>query len=230
MNTFKILMLCLLCSCVTKKDCLTSDYLTLSIKHKKMAILPIIFEGKKMSKDLSETEKNQMMEEENNFVQNAFYQEITLKSGMDNNDVRIKVQPISTTNDILKEKGVDVLHIDKFSDNEVCKVLGVDAVMRIRIVSEVMLHSTKNDLAKNIILNTNIRINNPVLNGLYCVNVASAFLSAEILDTNEMTPIWVYKSKRNLDLLEKNTNMMSNLCGDVMRRFPYRNKDKGLVK
>ncbi|MBK9737696.1 MAG: hypothetical protein IPO92_23220 [Saprospiraceae bacterium] len=80
----------------------TIDYNRLHQNHKKIAILPIIFEDKQYEEGLSETEKKSLLAKENDFVQNAMYQRLTKDSGPDKNDIKIRIEPISTTNQKLK--------------------------------------------------------------------------------------------------------------------------------
>jgi hypothetical protein len=87
-----------------------------------------------------------------------------------------------------------------------------------------MLHSTTNDVIKDIFTNVMVNTQNPLLKNAYWLNVAPAFMSAEIIDLKEFAPVWVYRVKKNLQLTEKNTDMFGQLCGNLVRRFPYRQK------
>jgi hypothetical protein len=81
MKKITLLSFLLMMSCISQKKYQTLDYDRLSPNHKKIAILPIIFEDKKFKTGISDDEKKATMEKENDFVQNAFYQRLSLKSG-----------------------------------------------------------------------------------------------------------------------------------------------------
>lgn len=222
MRICTFLFFTLLVACASPKKYQTYDYHRLAQEHKTIAILPIVFENKRLDSDLSEDMKAELMTKENDFVQNALYQRLTKDSGINKKDIKIRIEPISTTNQKLAAAGIDILHLEKSTDLAIAAALKVDAVLRTKISTAIMLHSTKYDLPKEILSTVRFQISNPVVRRAIDLNVEPVFLSSEIIDQKEATPIWVYSKKRELEVHDKNTDLLKWLCGDLVKRFPYR--------
>jgi hypothetical protein len=58
-------------ACASPSKYQTSSYDRLASKHKKIAILPIIFEGKEFDEKITDEEKTKLFQKENDFVQTA---------------------------------------------------------------------------------------------------------------------------------------------------------------
>ncbi|MBK9737695.1 MAG: hypothetical protein IPO92_23215 [Saprospiraceae bacterium] len=67
--------------------------------------------------------------------------------------------------------------------------------LRIRINTAIMLHSTRYDLTKEILSNARVFIKDPILARTIDLDVVPVFMSAEIIDMKEFSPIWVYTKK-----------------------------------
>ncbi|MBK9736082.1 MAG: hypothetical protein IPO92_14450 [Saprospiraceae bacterium] len=222
MRMFTLITFAMLMSCVSSKKYQTIDYNRLHQNHKKIAILPIIFEDKQYEEGLTESEIKTLLVKENDFVQNAMYQRLTKDSGPNKNDIKIRIEPISTTNQKLKSAGMDLLQLSNTTDETLAKTLDVDAILRIRINTAIMLHSTRYDLPKEILSNARVFIKDPILARTIDLDVVPVFMSAEIIDMKEFSPVWVYTKKRSLEVHDKNTDLLKYLCGDLVKQFPYR--------
>jgi hypothetical protein len=209
-------------ACASPSKYQTSSYDRLASKHKKIAILPIIFEGKEFDEKITDEEKTKLFQKENDFVQTALYQRIVRETGNGKNDVKISIESISTTNDKLKKNNIDIYNLRDVSEVEIANALGVDAVLRTKITTSIMLHSTKEDLPKEILSTARIFIKDPILNQAINLNVVQVFLSTELIDTKAYEAIWAYSKKRDLEVHDKNTDLLAWLTNDVARRFPYR--------
>lgn len=166
--------------------------------------------------------KKILLHKENDFVQTALYQRILWESCNEKKDVNIDIESVSVTNDKLKTAGIDVLNITNHTTEEIVKALGVDALLRTKITTTIMLHSTTHDVTKEIITQTSRLLNNSILRQAIHLNTVPIFLNTEIIDAKDYTTIWAFYKKRNLELHEKNTDMLVWLTKDVARRFPYR--------
>lgn len=222
MRVFTFLVLLSMLACVSSSRHQTSSYEKLARKHKKIAILPVILEGKNFEENISEEEKRELLEKENNFVQNALYQRILRETGNRKRDVKINIESISVTNNKLKNAGVDILDLSETSDEEIAEILDVDAVLRTNINTTIMLHATKDDFPKEILRTARIFINDPIVHAATNVRIAPVFLNTELIDTKEFIPIWAYSKKRDLRLDVKNNEILEWLTSDTARRFPYR--------
>jgi len=223
MKQFTLVILALgILACASPSKYQTSSYDRLASKHKKIAILPIIFEGKEFDEKITDEEKTKLFQKENDFVQTALYQRIVRETGNGKNDVKISIESISTTNDKLKKNNIDIYNLRDVSEVEIANALGVDAVLRTKITTSIMLHSTKEDLPKEILSTARIFIKDPILNQAINLNVVQVFLSTELIDTKAYEAIWAYSKKRDLEVHDKNTDLLAWLTNDVARRFPYR--------
>ena len=223
MKQFTLLILVLsILACASPRKYQTSSYENLASRHKKIAILPVIFEGKEFDEKITDEEKTKLMQKENDFVQTALYQRIVRETGNGKNDVKVSIESISTTNEKLKKNNIDIYNLKDVSDVELANALGVDAVLRTKITTSIMLHSTRDDLPKEILSTARIFINDPIINQAINLNVVQVFLSTELIDTKAYEAIWAYSKKRDLEVHDKNTDLLGWLTNDVARRFPYR--------
>lgn len=209
-------------ACASPRRFQTSSYDKLASRHKKIAILPVIFEGKEFDEKITDEEKTKLMQKENDFVQTALYQRVVRETGNGKNDVKISIESINTTNEKLKKNNIDIYHLKDVSDDDIAKALGVDAILRTKITTPIMLHSTKDDLPKEILSVARIFINDPIVNQAINLNVVQVFLNTELIDTKAFEAVWAYSKKRDLEVHDKNTDLLAWLTNDVARRFPYR--------
>ncbi|MBK9256365.1 MAG: hypothetical protein IPM42_12830 [Saprospiraceae bacterium] len=222
MRIFTFLLLVVILACSPNRKFQTSSYDKLAPKHRKIAILPVTFEGKRFASKLSEEDKKILLEKENTFVQQAFYNRLARVTGSGKRDSKIQIESISRTNEKLSEKGIQLTEISKLSDADMRDILNVDAVVRIKVDAAIMLHSTTYDLPKEILSTVRFRITDPIIREAIELDIEPVFLNVEILDLKEMTPIWVYSKKRELEVHDKNTDLLRWLTDDVAKQFPYR--------
>ena len=214
----------LLSSCVNYKKHITPSYDRLARSHRKIAVLPIHFEGKTFPKKITEAQVDSILLVENQFVQNAIYFELLRHSGRDDNDIQIEIMPIQSSNRAITEAGLSLLDIKDIPNHELKRILGVDAVLSTEINGDMFFHSTKDDIFKNI-LNSVFWlpvVSDPILFDIKNLNVVSVFIQTELVDLQNESVIWGFRKNRNLQLDQKNTDLAKQLAKDVRRRFPYR--------
>lgn len=219
--TFLILLLSMI-ACASPRKYQTSSYDKLASRHKRIAILPIIFEGKEFDEKITDEEKTKLIQQENDFVQTAIYQRILRETGSGKNDVKISIESTNSTNDKLKKKNIDIHNLKDVSDLDIANALEVDAVLRTKITTPIMLHSTKYDLPKEILSTARIFISDPIISQAINTNVVQVFMNTELIDTRSFEAVWAYSKKRDLEVHDKNTDLLKWLTNDIAKRFPYR--------
>src|SRR5215207_2442690 len=102
--------------------------------HKVVAVLPaeMIFTGK-LPKDLSAEDISTIEETESRSFQQSLYNSILRYANNRNYYTRINLQDLSTTQKLLEDAGISIRDSWKQDDRILAKILGVDAVVRMRI-------------------------------------------------------------------------------------------------
>ena len=155
-------------------------------------------------------------------MQSTFYQRLLRETGVGRRDIKISIQPISTTNHTLQENNIDILHLEDIPDATLAAALDVDAFLKVTIITPIMLHSTTYDIPKEILNKSSILIDNPILSQIKHFNAVQVFLQAELIDSRQLEPIWAYTRRRDLEVHDKNTELLAWLSSDIAKNFPYR--------
>lgn len=222
MKSLVLFTFVLLCACASPKKHYTGSYHSLAPKHKKIAVLPIIFLNKNLNEKLSEDEKRELMLLENDVVQTAIYQQVIRETGKEKGNAKVVIENMATTNHKLEASGIDVLQIDKYPDDQLKTALQVDAILQVKISTPIMLHSTTGDVVKSILNNPFLVGFDPIVGQIRNLEVETIVTHAEIIDLNEGTAIWGFSKRRELRLTDKNTSLLQCIAKDVAKRFPYR--------
>lgn len=130
MNKFYLLFICFLAASCSKEYTLPAYY-KLGPKHKAIAIVPpeMKFTGR-MPQDVSAADVAKIEEVESLAFQKDIFDELIRASGPDKKDVKIDIQSLSKTNQMLKSAGISIRDSWGKSPEELCKLLGVDAIVR----------------------------------------------------------------------------------------------------
>jgi hypothetical protein len=222
MRNFYLFILLSFYSCVSPKKFNTAQYSQYANNHQKIVILPVNVEGRYLDDRLSQEVKNELILKEQYFIQNLLYQQISLRSGSEKNDIVIQVVSPSSSNNLLIEKGIDILNIKNISNADLARMLDVDAVIRTTVNCKAMLHSTEKDLLSEAFEVVSILHPNPILYHVGQVSLHSVFTSAEIIDLKHDATIWSYSRKDEIKLRAKNTNVLTRIVRKISNRFPYR--------
>src|SRR5829696_329453 len=124
----------LITSCGSSKYYTTSLFEQQTANHKVVAVLPaeMVFTGK-LPKDLSPEDISSIEETESRSFQHALYNSILRFANNRNYYTRVNLQDLSTTQKLLEEAGISIRDTWKQDDKTLAKILGVDAVVRMRI-------------------------------------------------------------------------------------------------
>ena len=129
-----LLLLILFTSCAGHKYYTSSSFEQQTAKHKMIAVLPaeMIFTGTQ-PKNLSPEDIAAIEERESIAFQNSLYNSILRHANTKKYYTSVNVQDIGTTQKLLEENGISIRDSWKEDDKKLTKILGVDAVVRMRI-------------------------------------------------------------------------------------------------
>src|SRR6476469_4502823 len=129
-----VLFLVLFTSCAGHKYYTSSSFDQQTARHKLIAVLPaeMIFTGT-LPKNLSPEDIAFIEETESRTFQNSLYNSILRHANGRKYYTSINVQDIGTTLKLLEENKITIRDSWKQDDRQLAKVLGVDAVVRMRI-------------------------------------------------------------------------------------------------
>ncbi|MCF8715001.1 hypothetical protein JM658_09215 [Joostella atrarenae] len=125
-----LLLTLLLLSSITfaQKTIYQSDsFEELSKNHKTVAIVPFEARLELDNKQLTKEQLEKLQEKEGYEVQNAL--ETYFLKMHKRKDYRIEFQDINNTNAILSKEGIDLMNLDIYTTQDLCKLLNVDAII-----------------------------------------------------------------------------------------------------
>ena len=105
--------------------------------HKRVAVIPVemVFTGAKPAK-VTEAQIDSIEVSESKQFQNSLFNNLLLYSNSKRGTVSVEFQSYEKTNKTLQELGISVRDAWSKSPEMLCKVLGVDAVVKTRIVKQ----------------------------------------------------------------------------------------------
>lgn len=131
---FSILLIGVFFAACSHKNYTSSYFEQQTVHHKLIAVLPaeMIFTGVQ-PKDLSPDDIAKIEEAESKLFENYLVNSILKYANTQKYYTTIGVQDISTTQKLLEDSGITIRDSWKEDDKKLAKILGVDAVVRMRI-------------------------------------------------------------------------------------------------
>src|SRR5690349_21257231 len=129
-------IICFAISC-SHKYYKASNFEEKTADHKRAAILPaeIILTGKQ-PKNLDPEQIAAIEEQESISFQQALYNSILRHANSNRYETTVNFQDVNETIQLLKENNIDIRQSWKMSDKELTKLLGVDAVVKMRVTKQ----------------------------------------------------------------------------------------------
>jgi hypothetical protein len=194
--------------------------------HKVVAILPaeVSFTGKQ-PKNLSPEDISKAEETESINFQYALMNGILRHANTKKYITTVNFQDVNTTQKILDENNISVRDSWKKDDNELAKLLGVDAVIRMNIRKQRYMSDEASygvGVAKSVIYRTGIGSKVPVPNSVG--KTFDIYASCNLLSDNQT--LWNDNYKRSTDY-ETQPNVIVEWITDWFgENFPYKQKRK----
>ena len=199
----------------------------LTRSHKLVAVVPfvMVYTGR-MDKDMTQSQIEKMMELESVSFQRAYYNELVGRSGPGKKDIKIDFQSIDKTNKILKDSGYVLHKISEVSEEELARVLGVDAIVKTRVEKEKFLEGWESfgiEMAEVILggFGNNIPGGQqlpPGSNATNEIKIDSRVISADGL------VLWQMAQNVQIDWATKPNDAIRQITRRFSRKFPYRNR------
>lgn len=194
--------------------------------HHVVAVLPaeMIYTGQQ-PKELSAEAIAKTEETESLNFQQALYNSILRYANTNKYFTTVNIQDISTTLSVLEKDSISVRNSWKKDDRELCKLLGVDAIVRMRVRKQRFMSDAASygvDVAKQIVFNAGLGRNVPMPRVLNKTN--DIYASCSLLSNHYA--IWNDSYKATITYHSDATQVIENIADDFGRNFPYKKSYK----
>ena len=195
-------------------------------QHKVVAILPaeMVFTGKQ-PKNLTEEDILKIEEQESAAFQFALYNSILRHANTKKYVTTVNFQDVNTTQKLMEQKEVSARDSWKMNDKELAMLLGVDAVIRMRIQKQRYMSDEASygiTVAKQIIYNTGIGSKVPVP---YVPSKTNDIYASCNLVSNSQT-LWNDNYKAASDYNSPANTIIEGITDNFGKHFPYKKKNR----
>lgn len=174
-------------------------------KHKTVAILPfsaaITYKRPPKNYDAAANKNEELSVAKN--LQQSMYTYLLRKG----NDYTVSFQDVDRTNALLKSKGL-IDKLDEITQDSVCKVLGVDAVIKCNYAYE-KTASEAGAIVKTLLI------------GGMGSKTGSGALTMQIYNNTNGDLLWRFYKAMDDDLMSSTDKLMERMMRKVSRNFPY---------
>jgi len=218
-----ILAALIFASSCSHKNYTTSYFDQQTAHHKMIAVLPaeMIFTGTQ-PKDISVEDIAQIEENESRMFQNYLFSAILRYANSNKYYTAVGFQDISTTQKLLEENNISIRDSWKQDDKKIAQLLGVDAVVRMRIQKKRYM----SDLASLGVSYGQQVINQIGKAGKYIPNVTNKtndiYASCNIVSNNQTLWNDDYRGSTNYNVSSE--KVIDNITDNFGRHFPYRKR------
>ena len=174
-------------------------------RHKKVAILPFnaVISYKKLPKNFDKDANEQEQKNLALSLQQGMYTYLLRKA----DDFTVSFQDVERTNALLKQKGL-YDKVNELTQDSICKVLGVDAVVKCTFTYE-RTSSEGGAIVKTVLL------------GSAFGKTASGSLTMQIYNGKDGELLWRFYKEMNEDVTSSANQVMERMMRKVARNFPY---------
>ncbi len=197
-----------------------------TLDHKVVAIIPaeMIFTGK-LPKNLTEEDIARIEEEESEAFQYSLYNSILRHANTGKYYTAINFQDINLTQQLLEKNNITSRGSWKMKEEELKKVLGVDAVIKMRIQKQRYMsdHASYGiAVAKQIVYNTKIGSKIPVPAVPNKTN--DIYASCNLVSDGQT--LWNDSYKSSSDYNSPANEIIEGITDNFGKHFPYKKKRK----
>ncbi|HWJ92385.1 MAG TPA: hypothetical protein VNR87_14815 [Flavisolibacter sp.] len=214
----------LMASCAGHKYYTSSFFEQQTRGHKSIAVLPaeMIFTGVQ-PKNITPEQTARLEETESRMFQNSLYNGILRHANSKKYYTSIMVQDISTTQKLLEENNISIRDSWKEDDKKLAKILGVDAVVRMRIQKKRYM----SDLASmGIGVGQQVLYQIGASSRLPLPNVSNKtndiYASCNVVSNNQT--LWNDNYSRGADYNVQPDVVIDDITDNFGRHFPYRKR------
>ena len=201
----------------------SSNFEQQTARHKTIAILPaeMIFTGTK-PKNLTPEDIAKIEETESLTFQNSLFNGILRHANTKKYVTTISVQDISTTQKLLEENNITVRGSWKEDDRKLAQLLGVDAVVRMRVQKKRYM----SDLA-SMGISVGTQVLSSISSGTFPVPYISnktndIFASCNVVSNNQT--LWNDNYEKGADYNRPSDAVINDITDNFGKHFPYRKR------
>ena len=195
-----------------------------SAKHKSIAVLPaeMIFTGIQ-PKNLSLEDISKIEETESSTFQNFLYNGILRHANTKKYMTLVSVQDISTTQKLLEENNISIRNSWKEDDKKLAKILGVDAVVRMRVQKKRYMSDLASmgiDVGRQVLSQIGTTAKFPVP---YVPNKTNdIYASCNVVSNNQT--LWNDNYERSSNYNSPSEAVIDDIADNFGKHFPYRKR------
>jgi len=211
-------------SCSNSKF-LAADFDSKTANHKRIAILPVetVLSGNQPKK-LNAAQIKSIEEAESKAFQTSLYNCLLKKSGSGKKDIKIEIQPIEKTNSLLAGAGIDIRRAWTLESEELCKKLGVDAIVKTKVEKTRYLSDLASygiSVGQDILLAlTDYAVWPFMPSGMAKTNDIKSECS--VLNGSDGSLLWRVAVQTETDWSQPSNQIIDDLNRKFARNFPYK--------
>jgi hypothetical protein len=195
-------------------------------EHQVVAILPaeMIFTGTQ-PKNLTEADIARIEIQESKDFQYALYNSVLTHANTRKYITTINFQDISITLKKLEESGIDIRKSWTTDDKDLTKILGVDAVIKMRVRKQRYMSDGASygvDVARRVINSTRIGTKLPIPSNVGKTN--DIYASCNLVSNNQT--LWNDNYKRASDWDTPANQIIEGIADNFGRNFPYKRRKR----
>ncbi len=222
-NLYLLLLALITVSACSPKKFITHDYHSYANQHRKIAVLPYenYYSGR-IPDNLSDEDILQLQIEEAILFQRSLYFQLLEESRINRkrSNIQISIQNIDRTNKILAENGIEIDQSWEKSPEELSKILGVDAVVKVDLHKDFWLSNTESAVVDIATTLSGVFI--PGVNERRLKRTSEIYVNANLIDGSEGVSLWAWNRKIDTDWQCETDEAVSRVNHQISKRFPYR--------
>jgi len=213
-----------LTSC-SKSYYLNSDFKKISNNHQTVAILPVemVLTGQ-MPETMDEADVDALQEAESKAFQKSLYNQIHW-SPSKSKHLQVSFQSVEKTNELLHDKEISIRRSWKMTEEELAKILGVDAVVKARVDKQRYMSDIASmgiSIGKKIIdILTRYR---SVVVGNDLSKTSDINASCTIVNGKDGSTLWSMKQTSSTDWQRPSFEVIDKINRELAKNMPYRAK------
>jgi hypothetical protein len=220
-----LIFILVLASCSSHKYYTSSRFEQQTAHHRLIAVLPteMIFTGTQ-PKNLSPEDIAKIEETESRGFQHSLYNSILRYANSKKYYTSINVQDIGTTQKLLEENGISIRDSWKEDDKKLAALLGVDAVVRMRIQKKRYMSDMASmgiDMGRQILYQTGAITKIPLP---YVSNKTNDIQASCNVVSNNQT-LWNDNYRRGADYNSPSEEVINEITDNFGKHFPYKKRN-----
>jgi len=222
---FFFFVLVVMSSCAGHKYYTSNSFDQQTARHRIIAVLPseMIFTGTQ-PKNLSPENIAAIEETESRAFQNALYNSILRHANTKKHFTSVNVQDISTTQKLLEENGISARDSWKEDDKKLATILGVDAIVRMRIVKKRYMSDLASmgiDVGRQVLYQVGATTKFPFPSVSNKTN--DIYASCNVISNNQT--LWNDNYQRGADYNRPSDVVIDDITDNFGKHFPYKKRN-----